>query len=620
MGKALLFAVVGIAYPAFGLTKCPSDALDGQASIDARLDASSCRLREFIPGDQSENPTRLYVFEVVRRGVLTIEASSNEVDTVLLITNPRFIRTGLNDDREQGRTDSRLVLSLTPDTYYIYVISKRGTGAFTLRASFSEEPPCQIRDLPPDTHTGTLAAGACRLLDGFAPSDLSFPADIFQFRIEGNKVVTALMESRAVDSLLVLADSKTGQVIAFDDDGGGGSNALVLTSLPTGEYALIAAGSVPGAYTLGVRVEDPRPCQARDIGFGDQVSGTLSAEDCRLLDLDAPEDTPLRTDLYRVQVQEPGIITADITAGQFPAAVLLLDADRKILATAAESVPLRPQTVRMETSVRPGQYFIGVTHRELQAGPYQLTAAFDRARRCDPAPLDPPAQTTGNLANSGCRFQDLLPHSQDTTIAVPYRVTLAQPAQLTVEMTSTNVDSYVWILDSTGRVIADDDNSAGGSNARLAVRLLPGTYTVIANSARIQTGSYSFRVAAAEPRACDSRPLPFGETATGQLATDDCLVRDVMVNSARPVQARIHWFDVAEAGTITVDAGSFAFAPHLILVDAEAKRITEDVLDSRQVAGAARIRRALAPGRYGIVVSATAGVAGEYLIRASLAR
>jgi len=67
-----------------------------------------------------------------------------------------------------------------------------------------------------------------------------------------------------------------------------------------------------------------------------------------------------------------------------------------------------------------------------------------------------------------------------------------------IDMTSGEIDSYLILLDPNGNDLAQDDDSGGGTNARLSV-ILPrdGIYLVMANAYEAgQTGSYNLRAVA----------------------------------------------------------------------------------------------------------------------------
>jgi hypothetical protein len=77
---------------------------------------------------------------------------------------------------------------------------------------------------------------------------------------------------------------------------------------------------------------------------------------------------------------------------------------------------------------------------------------------------------------------------------------------VTIRM-SADFDSYLYLLSSTGTVLAADDNSGGGNQAQVSVLLTAGTYTIEATSALPgQTGSYSIFVNPTNPTVSSISP------------------------------------------------------------------------------------------------------------------
>ncbi|MFN7920424.1 MAG: hypothetical protein U0Q16_10020 [Bryobacteraceae bacterium] len=593
---------------------CPAEPWDGTAPIDARIADGACRLRDLIPGRTEDNLARQYILDTRTRGFLNIDTASQEFDTALLLTDARFVPIASNDDVAPGRTDSHIVASVLPDTYFLFVIAKRASGAFTLRGTFDLGTGCQNRPLTGQV-SGTLGPQSCRQLDVVAPSGSSVPVDLFAFQTDTPKVLSALMQSRTIDSYLAVIDTKTGTVVASDDDGADGvANALLIASVPPGDYLLVAtvAGAAAGPYDLQTRLDDVRPCNISDLSASGSATGQLTEPDCRILDVLPPDDQDNRMDLFRVNIAEAGVLTADASSSAFPTAILLLDKDRKLLQTA---LPTTSTAAHLVVSLQPGDYILGVTHTQLSAGNYTVRTSLERLRPCDADTLAPGSAVTGRLNSGECRFLDAVPLSVDTTLAKPFKLTLEKRARVTLDMTSTEIDSFLWLLDDTAKAIAQDDNSGGGNNARIVAQVAPGTYTVVANTASVQSGGFEVKAVAEDSATCPVNKVTIGETATGTLAESDCATRDLMLNNPSATQARYHEVTLASAGTLTVDASSFSFAPSLILVDSNGKRITSDSLVTTALVGGAHIRRDLAAGTYGIIVTATNGRPGDYSIR-----
>jgi hypothetical protein len=599
------------------MAECLVPAWDLAAPLNGSF-AESCPVRDLVPGSVSENAVRAYAVEVAEAGVYQFTLSAAGFDAALVITDARFRQIAPADPRA---TVTRTGVSLTPETYYVLVIAVRGTGEFSLSASREDPALCLFKDLPGGALSGQIAAGGCRLQHALALSDQTRPAEVYRFQTDQPRVLGALMESRTVDSLLVLIDAKTGRTLGVDDDGADGvANSLLVQSLAPGDYLLVAtvAGTQTGAYSLQAVVGEPRACNTREIRPGEGGNGQLTEADCRLLDVVAGDDRENRLELFRMQVTDPGVLTVELRSNEFAAAVLLFDAGKRLVQSA---VPQQfNQPARLVTSVAPGEYWIGAAHAELLAGNYQLQTRFEPIRPCALETLPVDGGLSSALRSNDCRYLDRIPLSTDVTLIKPYTVTLEKRGVLTVDMTSAQVDSYLWIFDSQNRVIAEDDNSGGGRNARVSVQLDPGAYAVFANTAAVETGSFEIKAALAEARACEALNLQPGEPAAGQLTGEGCVIRDVTLGDGRGTSAQLYKLTLAEAGKLTLDLRSFSFAPSLILLDAEGKRLASDALAAPATVGVSRIRQELPAGTYNVVVTATAGRAGDYTLRAAVRR
>lgn len=107
--------------------------------------------------------------------------------------------------------------------------------------------------------------------------------------------------------------------------------------------------------------------------------------------------------------------------------------------------------------------------------------------------LAPNSVTSGALANGDCTVAMLDPSSGDNSFVDPYRVTLPAPGTLTVELDSAAFDAFL-VLASTDlqALVSLDDDSGGGTNARITTTIAAGTYAVLANSfAPGETGPYT---------------------------------------------------------------------------------------------------------------------------------
>jgi CHAT domain-containing protein len=97
-----------------------------------------------------------------------------------------------------------------------------------------------------------------------------------------------------------------------------------------------------------------------------------------------------------------------------------------------------------------------------------------------------PQTVTGNLSTNSPRLESDGSYYETQTFEGTAGETL------TIELTSDDFDAYLILQSPTGEAIAEDDDGAGGSNARIVMTVpTTGTYTLVVNSyAAGETGSY----------------------------------------------------------------------------------------------------------------------------------
>ena len=96
-----------------------------------------------------------------------------------------------------------------------------------------------------------------------------------------------------------------------------------------------------------------------------------------------------------------------------------------------------------------------------------------------------------------------------TYYAKHYTFTLTRRAQVTIDLTSDDQDTYLYLLSGhspDGTELHHDDDSGTGRNSKLSVNLEAGNYTITASTySRQRTGSFQVRVQASEPVVCTQR-------------------------------------------------------------------------------------------------------------------
>jgi hypothetical protein len=127
-------------------------------------------------------------------------------------------------------------------------------------AIYAQRVTCQISELPLNAFVrDSLAPGDCRMMDlQGGGQDTSF-VDAYRLTLTQSTRLRIAMQSAQVDSVLVLTDSNLSS-IALEDDAPGSCDALMDTTLPAGQYLLLAnTYDVPekcvtntGPYTISI--------------------------------------------------------------------------------------------------------------------------------------------------------------------------------------------------------------------------------------------------------------------------------------------------------------------------------------------------------------------------------
>src|SRR5688572_21361932 len=391
------------------------------------------------------------------------------------------------------------------------------------RQSFSITPnitgcPNTAPITPGVTVNGSLTAGDCQLSDGSRFDEWTFSATAGQ-------TLSISMTSAQFDTYLLLLDPSN-NTVGEDDDGGDGTNSRIptnsgnLTVNATGTYAILANGFSPtdlGSYSLTLTFGGSGgscPPAPTPITNGQTINGTLVADDCSLSDSS-------RYDLYSFSATagQQVAITMTGTAPVDPYLILVApdgdtlgEDDNGGGGTTARIPPVAgtfgslPQT---------GTYTIYAnTSLGNQFGNYSLTLNFSGAT-CPSTPITVGQTLNGALAAGDCR----LPFDASLFDAYTFSGTAGQ--QIAISQTSSAFDAFLFLLSPTGTAIAADDNSAGGTNARIpgptGAFTLPtsGNYTILANAINASmSGNYAVTLSSAS--VAGTVQLTFSSYAIGE--------------------------------------------------------------------------------------------------------
>jgi serine protease Do len=149
-----------------------------------------------------------------------------------------------------------------------------------------------------------------------------------------------------------------------------------------------------------------------------------------------------------------------------------------------------------------------------------------------------------------------------------------------IDVRSTEFDAYAILQDQTGTRLAYDDDTGGGTNARIIFTLpYTGLYRILANSYRRgQTGRYTVRLTGlgTTTASAASAPLPGtkGQIMRGQTITSQLALSDPKLSDGSTYQA---WTFVGNAGEqIEMDVSSSDFDAYAIVQDSNGNRLASD--------------------------------------------
>lgn len=236
-------------------------------------------------------------------------ATSGSLDTFLRIYNSRGQLIASDDDSGEG-TNSQSTVSLTSGKYYVEVsaLADRSGGNYNL----------QVQGTPSDDHSNALNATATNILlsgsgRAFVYGNLenNRDVDVFRFDVASSRLVTidvAQNGANTLDSYLRLYNSR-GQVVAFNDDGGIGSNSRLSVNLTSGRYYIQVTSynsASMGRYSVSVVTGSPSTGSSNQ-GSSETLrfsgSGRVSETDSTTNSVKQYQMTAPSTRSYRLQIR-----------------------------------------------------------------------------------------------------------------------------------------------------------------------------------------------------------------------------------------------------------------------------------------------------------------------------
>jgi hypothetical protein len=569
-------------------TRCVAFGALGLAeTVSGKLGASGCAMPDGTPYEA-------YWLTTFGAGTLTVTVTSSDFTPAIYIRTPDRAAAASGDGTASATVD--------PDSRYeIVVATSENKGAFQVTTSFqpAKFETCQaVKTLTVAARdAGTITGDSCAAtIPG--SGDLQY-YNFYTLQVDAAGIADLAVTSADFLPTLYLMDAEGNTIAA--DAGGAAGGSEVRVSLRPGTYTLELLSSVlsGGAYQLNYQFTTgaPRPCAMGTLATAGGMSGMLTGASCRT--------EAGAADLYTVTLPSAG--TLDVTLSTDPAltgAVVIRDAKDNLILTERDVQQLG--MVRLSADLPAGAYTVLAAATEGN-GPYQLTTKLtphDLAACGYVQAVDSNGGYVKRLSSFSCRGANGAPLDL-------FEFTMPADGTAAMVVTSSEMDGYLTLLDSSGNVLRTDDNSYGYGDPLIVQYLAAGTYRLAVQSASGAAGGlYEVDVRSnlgSRPQFCGTKQtVAIGGTASGTIGFTGCPYDGAF--------ADIYRIDVTNSGTVDLKLASNDFDAYLLLMDAKGNTLGQD--DDSGGGTNARIAMQLAPGSYWVVArpSTDFTAAGSYTL------
>jgi pimeloyl-ACP methyl ester carboxylesterase len=218
----------------------------------------------------------------------------------------------------------------------------------------------------------------------------------------------------------------------------------------------------------------------------------------------------------------------------------------------------------------------------------------------------PPVNLSSRLSATDCHADDIASEARPS-FARRVRLTMGETRTVRIEMSSEDFDTFLYLVDENGRVIAGDDDGGTGLNSRIAVTLPGGEYWVVATSFSKAFGDFRLVVSAWDPASCGYNAISANATVVDTLRPSDCPLEAFLGDGASNVYSRAYRLVISERGMLTVDMRSAEFDTMVFLLNSRMQLLGYD--DDGGVGTNSRLERQLTPGVYYLLASSYAHLA-----------
>jgi hypothetical protein len=448
-------------------TCLPQKTLTQSATDSNAVTSTSCSLVVDSQGDLAFYT--YYNLTVASAGLADIAASSSDFTATLYLLDTAGNLLSL-DSGGGGNGNAEIRLQLTPGSYVAEVFSNvEAGGNYALTYTFTPDSPQPCVSLamnPGDAPIGSLSAASCRTGLGLA--------DLYTITLPAAGTLNLDVTTQAFMGQVAIRDTKD-NLITLNQDLEGLGDSHITAVLPAGAYTVAAAAiEGAGAYQL-VSTFTANPIPACPAAVAVSIGDGFVVQDLGASGCVGSNGQPM--DPFQFTLPADGVVAAVMTSGDFAGDLTLADSAGNLLRHDQSSyAPNDPLIVQF---LKAGTYqLLARSATSIAAGGlYQVTVIGTVGPRpvfCGAQPLLALGGTAaGTLSTTSCQYID-------GTFADIYPVTLTADTSVDLRLDSAAFDAYLILLDSKGNLLAQDDDSGGGTNSRIVQDLPAGTYYVVA--------------------------------------------------------------------------------------------------------------------------------------------
>ena len=479
--------------------KCDIPVITSGQEVTGSFSASDCRLVDLAPFETQTILIDLYALTLTDRKVVALKYSSATVMGVLALSNGAGM---ILASSEMPDLNTAALASAVPDTYLVYVAAlDENYGDYKVISEIEDLRSCSSGVINPgESANGELTNVDCRDLDIFVPGSDVSPTDPWKLDVKDRTLATLTLRSTQFDSFLGLANAEN-KAIAYNDDfeESPSTDSQIKMSLSPGQYsALVSRYEGTGVYTLNFSSEPLRACDIPMLGAG-RVTGTLAAQDCRVLDLVVPSADLTPADAYRLVADAKGIYSFDVTSVSFLSVIRLYDKAGAVIYARQGTAASR--NAKFSMLLAPGEYTVLISTSD-RLGDYALTTDRREPAVCETSgALNTDGSTNGVLSSSDCAILDVLPGlAVDNKVDI-YSLNVVERRSITFSADSEALPPMILVYDEKDALVASALNERFQTHAEVKATLPPGNYKVALTTLSPLTGAYTLTTRSQAPPA-----------------------------------------------------------------------------------------------------------------------